>query len=397
MNPGWTTLLGLCVALCRSFPCHAAVSGDVNADGRVDLADAIQALQWTLEHPSVDASELASADVDGDGRVTVADVQRLLRRALGLERPPANDLENHAWTAFAAGPSSPIYSLLFDRDTRTLWAAAAGQNLYHSSDDGATWKAAFHSDPFVFGLFQTSTAQKAILAGTFQGVRISADGGQTWADSPVLDDARMGTVYAFASDPRLPKRVYAAGDGLFRSDDGGKTWRALPLDLNPLEDIHALATDPWQPGRALVGTRQGRILHSEDGGENWEEADEGEAGFGYRIFAFLPDAFRKDRWYLGSCNGGMWRSDDGGLHWVKVGADTLPQNVNALLADSRFPGRIYAGTSTGPFVSEDSGDAWRPLGQGLLRYEVLSLSYGPTESTLYAGTWTAEIGVHMLE
>jgi photosystem II stability/assembly factor-like uncharacterized protein len=386
-------LLGILLGLLH--PCCAAVKGDLNGDGRLDLADAILTLQIVAGRTPPGSFDPYTADQDGDHRVTVGDVVRLLRLILGLDRTPP-DFEQSQWTDFSNGPSSPVYSLAWDDQTRTLWAAAPGQNLFRSSDNGNTWKAVFPSDPFVFAFYQNPANPKVLLVGTVHSLLLSEDGGETWSEPAIVEDAWVGTVYAFAADLNRPHRLYAAGSGAFRSDDDGKSWQALPIDLNPLEDIHALAADPWHPDRLLVGTRQGRVLQSDDGGDTWEELEGRLGGLGYRIFAFLPDPFHKDRWYLGSCNGGLWRSDDGGHVWTKAGEGSMPPNVNALLADPMVAGRLYAGTSTGPLMSEDGGDTWRFLGQGLERYEVLSMTYGPTRSTLYAGTWTAEVGVHRI-
>ena len=147
----------------------------------------------------------------------------------------------------------------------------------------------------------------------------------------------------------------------------------------------------------LVGTRKGRFLRSDDAGEAWRDSSSGLDGAGYRVFTFVPNPFRPGRWYLGTCNGGFWRSDDGGLTCTKEGGITMPPSVNALLTDNRVQGRLYAGTSAGPVVSDDSGETWRPLGQGLEGIEVLSLAFGAPGGALFAGTWTAEVGVHRLE
>ena len=76
------------------------------------------------------------------------------------------------------------------------------------------------------------------------------------------------SIRALAVDPQRPKRVYAAGpDGLFVSDDAGKTWTASGQGL-PTAPITALALDPARPA-TLYAAAEGHLYRSEDGAATW--------------------------------------------------------------------------------------------------------------------------------
>jgi photosystem II stability/assembly factor-like uncharacterized protein len=94
----------------------------------------------------------------------------------------------------------------------------------------------------------------------------STDGGKTWVSVsptglPSLD------LHGFAVDPRNPKRLYAAvaGQGLFRSDDGGRRFGPVSAEVGGA--VMALAVTP--SGAILAGDMEQGLLLSRDGGVTW--------------------------------------------------------------------------------------------------------------------------------
>ena len=158
-----------------------------------------------------------------------------------------------------------------------------------------------------------------------------------------------GSVRALASDPRDPRRIYlGTADGiLYRSDDGGRNWRRLspgfPLRGCSLDDI---VVDPH--GVVLVGF--------------WEVRGKG---------------------------GGVARSTDGGLHFTVL-KGVSSESVRALAVAPSDPLVIAAGTLTGAFLSRDGGSKWvriTPRAHPDLR-NIGSLAFDPNDpQVLYAGTW----------
>ena len=76
------------------------------------------------------------------------------------------------------------------------------------------------------------------------------------------------TVNGFAVHPTDPKVMYVAmRDGLFKSTDGGETWKPVGKGL---KNLAAVAVNPKQPSEVYVSTMQGAIFQSRDGGTTWK-------------------------------------------------------------------------------------------------------------------------------
>jgi photosystem II stability/assembly factor-like uncharacterized protein len=166
-----------------------------------------------------------------------------------------------------------------------------------------------------------------------------------------------GGVKALAADPRNPAVLYAIGTGdfynldgsLFKSADGGATWKALiPADV--------VALDPERPSTLYAAGRG--LLRSRDGGRTWSDIsprfDEDEVPFVTTVVA-VPGGV-----LLAANYSRLRRSVDGGLTWSIVAED---EDFQAILADPADPRRIYALTSETLFRSDDGGVGWSPAGQ----------------------------------
>jgi photosystem II stability/assembly factor-like uncharacterized protein len=76
------------------------------------------------------------------------------------------------------------------------------------------------------------------------------------------------TVYAIHSHPKLPQRLLAAlQEGVYRSEDAGKTWRKVGLPV--AGHLVAFAHHPEDPALLFAATVEGHIVKSTDGGAHW--------------------------------------------------------------------------------------------------------------------------------
>ncbi|HWN74518.1 MAG TPA: hypothetical protein VNO13_02175 [Candidatus Udaeobacter sp.] len=114
-----------------------------------------------------------------------------------------------------------------------------------------------------------------VYLGTSDGhVFASEDRAARWELRGRVGPRTDAVVAALAADPRIPGKVFAAvwfreagaGGGVFRSDDGGRTWLLAGL---PGEAVRALEFSASRPGTIIAGTRSG-VFRSRDEGENWE-------------------------------------------------------------------------------------------------------------------------------
>jgi photosystem II stability/assembly factor-like uncharacterized protein len=213
------------------------------------------------------------------------------------------------------------------------------------------------------------------------GVWKTDDAGRTWF--PVFDAQPTQSIGAIAVAPSAPETVYvgsgeglmrpdlSVGDGVYRSDDGGRHWTHVGLDF--AQQIPELAVDPRNPQRVFAAV-QGH--------------------------PFGPNADR-----------GLYRSEDGGAHWVRVLAIDEHTGANGVVIDPAHPDVVYAtfwegrlgpwedgnefnGTAGGIYKSTDAGGHWQRIGEGLPKNAAqINLAIAPSvPERLYAMVATTEPG-----
>lgn len=135
-------------------------------------------------------------------------------------------------------------------------------------------------------------------------------------------------------------------------------------------------------GTLLVGTENGGLYRSEDGGQSWVQSDDGLTWpcCNYNVPALSATA---SACFLGTWGGGVFRSDDDGLFWYPTG--TVPGDgypIVRALAACHFGETVYAGGNFGVARSDDGGGSWYNVNDGLPGSWVTSLALrGPV---LYA-------------
>ncbi len=222
---------------------------------------------------------------------------------------PSPDADKVGCGDVAIDPQNPetVYAALYAR-RRTPWSFAAGPDasggkdaggIFRSTDGGATWKKLTNGLPGGTGRIGLSVFAKAPKivyavvqsdeAGTSNiddvtskrgGVFRSDDGGDSWQRQSNLDP-RPFYFSQIRVDPEDDKHVYVLGFMLHVSEDGGKTWREDRFK-NVHADCHALAIDPRNPRRVLLGT-DGGVYQSYDAGEKWAHIDTMAIGEFYRV------------------------------------------------------------------------------------------------------------------
>ena len=216
-----------------------------------------------------------------------------------------------SWTLLKPAPAISLGATdirIDPQNTSTLYASFWGDAIYKSTDGGATWLPIMNGLPananftvgpsrFSIGISHPSGAPHATLytgfdwtdtAGTYHNSRIfkSTDDGASWTEMPT-GAGPLDTIFDYCgtqcfydnvveTDPINPNIVFVAGSfgynmpipsgGVFRSDDGGTTWKNLGWDLHP--DFHALAFDPNNPAHVLIGNDGGIWASPDRGGRN---------------------------------------------------------------------------------------------------------------------------------
>jgi photosystem II stability/assembly factor-like uncharacterized protein len=260
------------------------------------------------------------------------------------------------WYSVAVDPSNPAKVLFSDEMLATIFL---------STNHGLDWQIAYRQ-PFDTGtsprivqgfkafVFAPSNPQ-VIYAGSCGncrsfpdsylpsfGVFKSPDGGATWKPA---NDAFMSTkgIFALAVDPGNPDTVYAgvAGSGIYKTMDGGISWKPANTGLSFL-DVRSIAIDPANTNVIYAGTEGAALFKSTDAGAHWASSSAGMTSTG-RIRDIVLDPTNSQTVYAAEIGQGVYRSQDGGTLWIGINQG-LRNHAAKALAISSDGGTLYVAT-----------------------------------------------------
>jgi photosystem II stability/assembly factor-like uncharacterized protein len=202
-----------------------------------------------------------------------------------------------------------------------------------------------------------------------------------------------------AADPQRPERVYCGtfGEGLWRSDDAGAGWQAVgpagePPGI-PYAEVMAVAAGPAAGGGAAVvwaGTEPSALFRSEDGGATWRECAALRRLPSAPTWSFpprpwtshvrwiAPDPVAAARVFVGIEAGGVLRTRDGGATWE----DSPPgaqRDAHTLATHRLAPDRVYEASGGGYAQSDDGGATWTRRDEGLTWRYLWGLAADPAD------------------
>jgi photosystem II stability/assembly factor-like uncharacterized protein len=206
----------------------------------------------------------------------------------------------------------------------------------------------------------------ALYLGTVDGhIFASKDGGAHWRLIGRAGDRPDTVVMALMVDRRDSRRVFAAtrslgesGGGVYRSDDGGATWR--PSGLSG-QAVRAIVQSEADPKLMLAGTLDG-VYRSRDDGAQWERISPAHHEDLRNFDSLLVDPRNTDVIYAGTFHL-PWKTMDGGAHWQPVSAGMIDDSdVMSITLDPANPDRIYASACSGIYHSDNAGGRWAKYG-----------------------------------
>jgi len=254
-----------------------------------------------------------------------------------------------------------------------------------------------------------------VYAGSYDGFLTRYDGHlrksrniMVWPEVPMGAGAenlvhRFQWTFPIVISPHDPDTIYVGGERVFRSRDAGGTWESISGDLTTNDKskqvssggpitkdntsveyyctVFTIAESPIEPGLIWVGTDDGLIQVTEDGGEHWENVTP--AGMGEWPLISLIEASPHDadtayaavnRYKSDDFTPMVYRTRDRGRSWQLV-AEGIDDGafVRAVREDPARPGLLYAGTETGVYYSLDAGDSWSPLQLDLPRTPITDM------------------------
>ena len=290
-------------------------------------------------------------------------------------------------------------------DPAGAWVAAGSHDggFYFSTDAGASWEQRTKglTIEHAFSLTSADEAGKPVFyLGTLPVAAFrSRDLGRSWEELASLRAVPGQDKWTFpglphtphakciAIDPRSPDTIYVAVEqgGLFRSKDGGATWREIDSYYRPddrwYRDIHRLVMADANPDELYMTSGTG-LYHSRDAGASWDHLTDTEFRIGYPDHLVIsprdagvlfmsggqqdPTAWRRSHY----ADATVLKSSDGGRSWDEARRG-LPEsrraNVEAMCMARHGNGfTLFLGNTDGEvFTSEDEGASWSLIASGV--------------------------------
>jgi photosystem II stability/assembly factor-like uncharacterized protein len=289
--------------------------------------------------------------------------------------------------AIAVAPSDPrvIYVGSGEADMRS--DISYGNGVYRSTDGGRTWERAGLEPTRQIGRIVVDARDPnrvyvAALGHAYgpnpeRGVYRSTDGGHSWS-RVLYKDEDTGAI-DLAIDPSRPRTLLAAmwqtrrppwnayppsngpGSGLYRSDDGGDTWKPVGGGF-PTEKLGRIgvAFAPSDPHRvyAIVDAKPGGLWVSDDGGDTWNAASRDKRIWerGWYFGGVTVDSKDPNTVYV--CDVAIYRSTDGGKTFLPFKGAPGGDDYHELRIDPADPQRMILGSDQGAVVTVDGGRTW---------------------------------------
>ncbi len=294
-------------------------------------------------------------------------------------KPIADELPTLSVGDLAVSESNPDIVWIGTGEANHFRASIAGIGMYKSTDAGETWTHKGLAATQTIGRIRVHPANPDIVyvAATGhewtynpeRGVYKTTDGGETWEKVLYINE-KIGAI-DLVMDPENPDVLIAsmvnrirlrwsdptpAGEGLFKTTDGGKTWKPLTKGLPPDR------TKTGRIGLAMCRTQPNVVYAYVDNHTPSRMPEEGER-----------DSYGRLRTYPDITGAEVYRSDDQGETWQKMSptnqmferfGGTYGWVFGQIRVDPNNPDTVYL-MGLGLYRSEDAGKTWERLGQGV--------------------------------
>ncbi|HEX2224930.1 MAG TPA: hypothetical protein VHN15_12065, partial [Thermoanaerobaculia bacterium] len=335
-----------------------------------------------------------------------------------------------SWQYVSNLPLSQFYHVRFDN--------AVPYNIYGGLQDNGSWKAPStvwdnggirnqHWQEVMFGDgFDTVPDPRDPMAGyamsqTGYLVRYDLRTGERKDIRPISpnpdEELRFNWNAGIAIDPFEPDTLYFGSQYVHKTTDRGQSWTVISPDLTTdraewqqeetggltpdvtgaeaYTTILAIAPSPRQRGVLWVGTDDGRLHVTRDGGKTWDSVEKNLRGVPANTWiphihpsdhdagtAFVVlDDHRRSNW-----TPYVYRTTDYGKTWTSLATSDLWGYALAIVQDPVDPDLLFLGTEFGLYASLDGGKRWMPFKHGIPTTSVMDLAIHPREHDLIVAT-----------
>ncbi len=238
-------------------------------------------------------------------------------------------------------------------------------------------------------------------------------------DPPDTDtDLRFNWNAALAIDPFDPNIIYYGSQFVHQSNNRGQSWSTISGDLSSNDpkmqtfktsggltfdvtaaenytSIVSIAPSKLERGVLWVGTDDGRVHITRDGGKSWTRIDtrlrKGPQGAWVPMITPSPHAAANafvvlDDHRRSNMETSIYQVEDYGRRWKKLSTDGISGYALSILQDHIDPNLLFAGTEFGLHVSVDGGDSWTKFTAGVPTVSVMDMAIQQRENDLVLGT-----------
>lgn len=261
------------------------------------------------------------------------------------------------WTKSGQGVTDPFILCMTTTPDGTVYAGTFRGGVFRSRDQGKTWQA-INGGLKRHEIKALLAAGGHLYAGTANGAYRLDHGGDHWSVvTSGLDDILVHTL-AKSSDGTL--FAGTSGKGVVRFKANSTGWTRMEHGLKDHEGmienfIRVLTIDP--EGGIYAGTFDGGVFRSADGGLTWRPISRALPNDSIRGIVF------NSRGLFVATGQGVFKTTDKGRLWIPLNKG-LTSTATQVLIESGS-GVLYVGTNAGAFRSDDDGQTWSPINQGL--------------------------------
>lgn len=287
-------------------------------------------------------------------------------------------------------PSNSIYGSITSDD---WFSVGGGDGMYNQVDpEDSRW---------LYNEYQMGAAQRVDQK---HGIRTSIRPRRPDGEP----DYRFNWTTPIHISPHNSRIIYIGAEVLLRSMNRGDDWQEISPDLTTNDpeklggniehcSIITISESPLTPGIIWVGTDDGKVQLTKNGGGTWTDltANLTEAGApeDYYVSRIFASNFESGRAYVvktgfqrDDLRPFIFRTDDQGATWDSISSDLPEGTVHVIVEDRNNPGLLFVGKEFGVFVTINGGKSWVSMKSNMPTNDVYDLVIHPRENDLVVGT-----------